>query len=222
MNARANWPQMVIFDCDGVLVDSELIANRVFLHHLQNLGLELHLEDLFERFVGRSMAYCLQDIERILGRSLPENFLSELDRDTFAAFDTELRAVEGVVDLLDRLDHIGLSYCVASSGSHGKMDKTLGLTGLLPRLRGRIFSASEVARAKPYPDIYLHAAQRMQRAPEECVVIEDSPTGVRAGVAAGMTVFGYAGHTPAAKLAAAGAKVFRHMNELPACWTTVI
>jgi beta-phosphoglucomutase-like phosphatase (HAD superfamily) len=212
----AMLPKLVIFDCDGVLVDSEILANQVFLDKLTALGLELNLADLFERFVGRTMADCMAQVEVMLGKPAPAQFVTELDRATFQAFENELKAVEGIGLVLDTLDMAKIPYCVASSGSHTKMNKTLGLTGLLPRLEGRIFSATEVARPKPFPDIYLHAAHQMHTAPQDCVVIEDSPTGARAGKAAGMKVFGYgATLSSQSKLKDTGAEVFEDMHSLP-------
>jgi HAD superfamily hydrolase (TIGR01509 family) len=208
-------PKLVIFDCDGVLVDSELLANQVFLEKLTALGLKLNLADLFENFVGRTMSACMAQVEQMLGQPAPPSFLAELDAATFRAFETDLKTVPGIEYLLDGLDAEAIPYCVASSGSHAKMDKTLGLTGLLPRLAGRIYSASEVARAKPFPDIYLYAARKMGMAAQDCVVVEDSPTGAQAGRAAGMKVFGYAALNSESKLIAAGAKVFSDMRELP-------
>lgn len=205
----------MIFDCDGVLVDSEVLANQVFLDKLTALGLKLSLNDLFDRFVGRSMAACMQEVERMLGRPPPDDFQTQLDAATFLAFEADLKPIDGIVEVLNALDRADLPYCVASSGSHQKMQKTLGLTGLLPRLRGRIFSSSEVTHSKPAPDIYLHAARKMSTAPQRCVVIEDSPTGVQAGRAAGMKVFGYAAINSEEKLEAAGAVLFKDMSALP-------
>jgi HAD superfamily hydrolase (TIGR01509 family) len=208
-------PKLVIFDCDGVLVDSELLANQVFLEKLTALGLKLSLANLFENFVGRSMSACMAQVEQMLGAPAPVGFLAELDAATFQAFESDLKAVPGIEQVLNALDAAAIPYCVASSGSHVKMDKTLRLTGLMPRLAGRIYSATEVARSKPFPDIYLYAASQMGVAPQDCVVIEDSPTGAEAGRAAGMKVFGYAVLNAESKLSAAGAKVFKDMGELP-------
>jgi HAD superfamily hydrolase (TIGR01509 family) len=208
-------PELVIFDCDGVLVDSELLANQVFLEKLTELGLKLSLADLFENFVGRTMAYCMSEVERMLGRAAPETFVADLDQATFRAFENELKVVDDIELVLDALDTVGIPYCVASSGSHQKMAKTLGLTGLLPRLSGRIFSATDVARSKPFPDVYLHAASKMLTVPEHCVVVEDSATGVQAGRAAGMKVYGYAALNSERKLLEAGAEVFKEMRQLP-------
>jgi len=207
-------PHLVIFDCDGVLVDSELISNRVFATLLGELGLPVSLEFMFENFVGRSMQHCWEQVERMLGRDVPPAVRDDLHRRTLAALQAEVKAVQGVEALLDSLD---VPYCVASSGTHAKMAATLGATGLLPRFHNRIFSATEVARGKPAPDIFLYAAGKCGVQPGSCAVIEDSPAGVAAGVAAGMTVYGYCAFTPVSRLRAAGAHhTFDTMAKLPA------
>lgn len=206
--------ELVIFDCDGVLVDSELIANRIFADMLGELGLSVTLDDMFERFVGRSMADCLALVREMLGRDVPDGFVVELQERTARAFAENLRPVPGIHAALDALT---CPTCVASSGDHAKIRMTLALTGLLERFEGRIFSATEVANGKPAPDLFLFAAERMGVPPSRVAVVEDTPTGVTAGIAAGMTVFGYAGRTPAARLREAGAAVvFADMHELPA------
>ena len=208
--------RLVIFDCDGVLVDSEPVANRTLGNMLRELGLDLTQQQIFEHFVGYSLPHCLRVIEGMLGHAAPENFLRDLQARTFAAFKTELRATPGIEQTLDALDAVGLPYCVASSGDHEKMKTTLGITGLLPRFAGRIFSVTQVAHGKPAPDIYLFAAAQMNAVPSSCAVVEDTPPGVRAGVAAGMTVFGFCAFTPAEKLRAAGAQqTFDDMQRLP-------
>jgi HAD superfamily hydrolase (TIGR01509 family) len=204
---------LVIFDCDGVLVDSELITNRIFVRMLNEVGLPLSLEDMFEQFVGRSMPQCLALVTGLLGRPLPNNFEEDFRRRSAAALKSELKAVAGIENVLAALN---VPFCVASSGTHEKMQTTLGVTGLLPRFAGKIYSVTEVARSKPHPDVFLHAASRQGVAPEACAVIEDTPTGVRAGVAAGMTVFGYCALTPRASLITAGAHhTFEYMRDLP-------
>ena len=208
--------RLVIFDCDGVLVDSEPVANRTLGNMLLELGLDLTQQQIFEHFVGYSLPHCLRVIEGMLGHAAPENFLRDLQARTFAAFKTELRATPGIEQTLDALDAVGLPYCVASSGDHEKMNTTLGITGLLPRFAGRIFSVTQVAHGKPAPAIYLFAAAQMNAVPSSCAVVEDTPPGVRAGVAAGMTVFGFCAFTPAEKLRAAGAQqTFDDMQRLP-------
>jgi HAD superfamily hydrolase (TIGR01509 family) len=205
---------LIIFDCDGVLVDSEPISNRVFTAALRELGFDWSYEQVCARFIGLSMTRCTELIEEDLGRSVPERFLDELQRRTFEMFRTEgLAAVRGVSEMLDRLD---MPFCVASSGEPEKMQTTLGLTGLLPRFTGRMFSAQQVRRGKPAPDLFLFAAESCGVAPERCVVVEDSVPGVRAAVTARMTVFGYAERSDHAALAASGAVVFDSMTDLPA------
>ena len=203
---------LIIFDCDGVLVDSEPITNRVFGEMLRELGMNVTLDDMFELFVGYSMAQCLQVVSERLGKMPPADFVQNYYNRASAALEAELTAVPGIVEALDQ---IKLPYCVASSGAHEKMRMTLGITGLLPRFEGKMFSATEVARGKPAPDIFLYAAGKLGVPPPACLVIEDTPPGVAAGVAAGMTVYGYSAQTPAARLLAAGAhRTFNDMSEL--------
>jgi len=206
---------LVIFDCDGVLVDSEPIGNRIFTAMLVDLGLRITPAEAMHDFVGRSMASCVEIIEQRLGRPVPPDFVTTLQARTFAAFEGALEAVPGIEAALDAIDAMGWPTCVASSGEHRKMHTTLGLTRLLPRFEGRLFSATEVPRGKPHPDLFLHAAARMGAAPARCAVVEDSPVGARAGIAAGMTVFGFAARTDPRLLADAGAIVFEDMTRLP-------
>ena len=205
--------ELVIFDCDGVLVDSEPISNRVFTAALRDLGFDWSYDEVCRRFIGHSMAHCLLEIEADLGRPVPECFLDELQARTFDAFREEkLQPVPGIPELLDRLE---IPFCVASSGEPEKMRTTLGLTGLLPRFEGRLFSSVQVRHGKPAPDLFLLAAESCGAAPDRCVVIEDSVAGVRAGVDAGMAVLGYGGGPAGADLAAHGATVFESMAEVP-------
>jgi HAD superfamily hydrolase (TIGR01509 family) len=205
--------ELVIFDCDGVLVDSERIAVRTDVLVLAKLGWVLTEAECIERFVGLSDKSIKAAIEAHLGRCLPDDWDQEfqsLYRDAFAA---ELTPVPGVVEALDQ---ITLPSCVASSSSHEKLRFTLGLTGLYERFAGRIFSAYEVARGKPAPDLFLYAASRMGVDPGACAVVEDSRYGVVAARAAGMRAFGFAGGlTPRAWLEAPGTVVFTDMRELP-------
>lgn len=205
--------QLIIFDCDGVLVDSERITNQVFVEMLIALGLRLTLEDMFEQFVGHSLGQCMEKITVMLGRAPPEDFLPDYRARTTAALASQLKPVPGIEAALDA---IALPWCVASSGDHAKMRTTLGVTGLLSRFEGRVFSVTDVAHPKPAPDVFLHAAQQCGTAPANCVVVEDTPTGVAAGVAAGMTVLGYCALTPPHRLLDAGAHhVFGDMADLP-------
>ena len=204
---------LVIFDCDGVLVDSELITNRVFAQMLNELGITVSLEDMFERFVGRSMPQCVEIVTQLLGHPVPRHFVEEYHTRSATALKSELKAVPDIETILPAMR---IPYCVASSGTHEKMHTTLGITGLLPQFRGKMYSVTEVARSKPFPDVFLHAARQQGVMPADCAVIEDTPTGVRAGVAAGMTVFGYCGLTPKQRLIEAGAHhTFERMRDLP-------
>ena len=198
---------LVIFDCDGVLVDSERIANRVFASLLREIGLHFTLAEMFETFVGNSMARCVEIISERLGHAPPDDLLDRYHRLSREALIRELVPVPGVAALLSALDAAGLPYAVASNGEHAKMETTLGATGLLERFEGRRFSSADVARPKPAPDLFLHAARQMGVAPGRCVVIEDSPLGVQGACAAGMTVIGFADIMPAERLRSAGASL---------------
>ena len=204
---------LVIFDCDGVLVDSEVITSRIFAQMLREIGLDVTLEEVFEQFVGVTTARCLELIEARLGGPLPAGFLDRCEELTTLALKSELKPVAGIEAVLEELT---IPYCVASNGTHAKMNTTLGLTGLLARFEGKRVSVSDVARGKPFPDVFLRSAQNFKVAPRDCAVVEDTPTGVAAGVAAGMTVFGYCAHMPARRLREAGAHhTFGRMQELP-------
>lgn len=212
-------PELVIFDCDGVLVDSELITNRVFAIMLNELGVHVTLEDMFERFVGRSMIYCCELIAGMLKGPIPDNFVEQYHIRTTAALQTELTPIAGIESVLGELNSRGVPFCVASSGSHEKMRTTLGITGLLPHFDNKLFSVTEVANSKPAPDVFLLAAGKFGASPSKCYVVEDTPTGVKAGVAAGMTVFGYCALTPAHRLIEAGAHyTIGEMVKLPRLW----
>jgi HAD superfamily hydrolase (TIGR01509 family) len=205
--------QLVIFDCDGVLVDSERITNTVFCAMLNELGLSVTLPDMFERFVGLSMPQCIELITELLGRTPPEDFVPNLRHRAEAALRAELIPIDGVAEVLEVLS---VPYCVASSGDHDKIRLTLGATGLLRSFDNRIFSVVDVDRPKPAPDVFLLAARTLGADPSRCAVIEDTPTGVRAGVAAGMRVFGFCANTPQHRLTEAGAhEVFSEMRQLP-------
>ena len=205
-------PVLVIWDCDGVLVDSERPGTRVLAESLTAAGLPMAAEEAAARFKGGSMQAVVAWAEERLGRALPAGFLEDHRARSFRAFREEVRATEGVVEALDRIARPG---CVASGGPPEKMRLTLGVAGLLPRFEGRLFSSYEVGSWKPDPGLFLHAARAMGAPPARCVVIEDSVPGVRAAVAAGIPVFGFADLTPEADLAAAGAHPFRRMEDLP-------
>lgn len=203
---------LVIFDCDGVLVDSEVISIAVDEIVLADIGWPITQDEIIERFVGRSDRHFQKVVEEHLGRKLPDDWNDSYKHLYREALERSLRSVSGVVDALDLIEY---STCVASNGSHEKMQFTLGLTGLLHRFEGRIFSASEVLHAKPAPDLFLHAATVLGFTPRQCVVVEDSVTGVNAALAAGMKVIAYGGGvTPRELLVGDGVVVIDDMSEL--------
>jgi HAD superfamily hydrolase (TIGR01509 family) len=205
--------ELVILDCDGVLVDSERLATRVEAEYLTELGWPLTQAEIVERFMGRTDQYMNEAIEARLGDRLPGDWKDQFHRRYREAFAAELVPVDGV---LEALDQIAVPTCVASGGSHDKLRFTLGHTGLYQRFEGRIFSGYEVANGKPAPDLFLHAAERMGADPARCAVVEDSRYGVIAARAAGMRAFGYAGGlTPPDHLEGHGTVVFEDMRELP-------
>jgi HAD superfamily hydrolase (TIGR01509 family) len=207
----------VIFDCDGVLVDTEVLQVAVEAEVLTELGWPMEREEVVRRWMGRTAAVQAADIRERLGDDGIRRYEELSLQQIHDAFDRDLVEVEGVSALLDVLEGVGIPMCVASSGSHERMSRTLGITGLDTRFDGRIFSALEVEHGKPAPDLFLHAASRMGVEPGSCVVLEDSLYGVQAGVAAGMRVLGYgSGLADADSLRAAGAEVFGHMSEVPA------
>ena len=202
---------LVIWDCDGVLIDSERLAIRTESQILTELGWPLSEADVLELFVGRSSRYMQTVIEEKLGR--PVDWKNQFERRIREASERELAPVEGVIDALDAID---IASCVASSSSHAMLNFKLGLTGLAERFSGRIYSADDVAHGKPDPAVFLFAAASRGVAPERCAVIEDSVSGVEAGVAAGMSVFAFTGGvTSAEKLQRKGVVLFRSMRELP-------
>ncbi len=209
---RQGLQNLVIFDCDGVLVDSEIISVSVDQKVLTDLGWSLSLDEIAERFVGRSHAYFLEVIEDHLQRKLPDDWEDEYQHLYREALNQDLQLVDGIVEALDAIE---LPMCVASNGSHSKMEFTLKRAELWSRFEGRIFSASDVTRSKPAPDLFLHAASTLGFEPSQCVVVEDSPAGVEAALAASMKVIAYAGSlTPRSKLLGDGVMVIDHMNQL--------
>jgi HAD superfamily hydrolase (TIGR01509 family) len=205
---------LIIFDCDGVLIDSEPIANRVFRDRLASVGLRLPLEEVTRTFVGNTRAGCIELAGRMLRRPLPDDFGKGWDEALYAALRAEVKPIEGVPELLASMT---VPYCVASNGEPARMALALEAAGLMPFVRDNLFTASEVRRPKPAPDLFLHAARHMGANPADCVVVEDTPTGVKAGVAAGMKVFAYAGapHADSAALRSAGGTIFDSMRALP-------
>ncbi|MBI3899222.1 MAG: HAD family hydrolase [Gammaproteobacteria bacterium] len=204
---------LIVFDCDGVLVDSEPITQGVLAAMLNELGWRISLEQTIERFVGRLVRDELGNIERQIGRPLPADFLESFVARRNAALDVRVQPVAGIHDVLATLD---LPFCVASGADRVKTELSLKRAGLFPLFDGRVFCGTEVPRTKPAPDIYFQAARVMGCAPERCAVVEDTATGVAAGVSAGMTVFGYAAANSSQPLLDAGAVVtFSDMRQLP-------
>ncbi|HEU5161446.1 MAG TPA: HAD family phosphatase [Streptosporangiaceae bacterium] len=205
---------LLILDNDGVLVDSEPIANRVLAGLLTECGHRTTYEESVRDYLGGTLRLVRDAVEPLLGRRLPDDFEDRYHERLFARMRTELTAVAGVTAALDALAAIDLPVCVASSGTHERIETALTTVGLLDRFAGRVFSAEDVARGKPYPDLFLYAAERMGADAERCLVVEDSPHGVTAAKAARMTVIGYVGLTPAARLAGADIVIDR-MADLP-------
>jgi HAD superfamily hydrolase (TIGR01509 family) len=218
MGRKADGPfELVIFDLDGVLVDSEPISSRVTAAALGEAGIEISEADVCERFLGVSTASMLRAIEAEHGRQLPEFFQEHLRAKILKAFEHELEPVSGVAALLDAL---AVDRCVASSSHPERIRRSLELAGLHERLAPHLFSASMVRAGKPAPDLFLLAAATMAAEPARCLVVEDSEVGIRAAKAAGMTVFGFTGashvrpETHAPRLRAAGADAI--FGEMPA------
>lgn len=204
--------QLVIFDCDGVLVDSEPVVMRVLARKMTEAGVQTSHEDCLRDFVGLNEQATLDLIAERFGGPVPDTWLAELGVALSAALRREVTAVPGVTAALDR---ITTPVCVASNANHAKVRLTLSTAGLLDRFSGRIFSAADVVRGKPAPDLFLHAADSLGVAPANCVVVEDSDSGVAAARAAGMRVLGYAGGSLPQQLADADG-VFSFMADLPA------
>ena len=181
---------LIIFDCDGVLVDSEVISCRSHADVLSRHGYPITQEQVFDRFLGRSTRQANLEVEAELGRALPDDFHVQLQDEQLRSFEADLEAIPHIHSALDA---IAQAVCVASSGSHQRMNVTLGRTRLYDRFAPNIFSASQVSNGKPAPDLFLFAASQLNVSPERCLVIEDSVPGVTGGRAAGMTVLGFHG-----------------------------
>jgi HAD superfamily hydrolase (TIGR01509 family) len=186
----AKTTELVIFDCDGVLVDSEPISIAVLVEALAAAGVTMSEEEAHVRFLGRSLKSMSEILHDDYGLAIDAAFLDAMRKVLYERFRAELRAVEGVAVTVDAL---GIAHCVASSSQPERIRLSLTVTGLLSRFEPNIFSASMVARGKPAPDLFLHASAAMGVAPEYCVVVEDSPAGIAAGKAAGMRVVAFTG-----------------------------
>lgn len=206
--------ELIIFDCDGVLVDSETIANRVFVEEALKLGVSISTEEAVEKFTGTSMSECIAYVETMLGDTVPDNFLQTYRERSFEAFRQELQPVKGIKSVLNQLQ---LPFCVASNGPRDKIELNLKLTGLSDYFANRIFTAYEIGKYKPDPHFYLTVAEQMNTPPSLCVVVEDSMAGVKAAKGAGMKVFAYTENSShsAQLLSEAGALPFSNMIDLP-------
>ena len=211
-----DYPDLVIFDCDGTLVDTERISVRVNLQLLNEVGGDYTEAEVRELFVGASLETYATLVEQRLGKPLEADWIQRWSDMFRGICERELEAVDGVVDALDGIAATGVPLCVASNGMLHDVVRNLGQVGIHDRFDGRIFSATDVAVGKPAPDLFLHAAADFDTAPERCAVIEDSVVGVLAARAAGMTVYAYAGGmTPAERLIGDGTHVFDDMRLLP-------
>ncbi|MFF9351412.1 HAD family hydrolase [Streptomyces sp. NPDC014734] len=206
--------ELVIFDNDGVLVDSEPISNTILAEYLTELGHPTSYQESLRDYMGAAVHRVHDLVGERTGEKLPDDFDETLHARVFAAFQQELEPVPGVTDVLAELVADGVAYCVASSGSHERIRVGHRKTGLDQWFEEDwIFSVDDVGRGKPAPDLFLYAAERMGVAPERCVVIEDSPLGVEAARAAGMDVYGFTSMMPADRLAGVNGH-FSDMNQL--------
>ncbi len=204
--------ELVIFDNDGVVVDSEFLANRVLADLLTEHGVPTTVEESVREYMGGTLATVRERVREQANVDLAAAFDDEYHQRLFAAFEADLEPVDGVVEVLAGLDH---RFCLASSGTIERIERSLTKVGLRAYFGDRVFSAEDVKRGKPAPDLFLHAAAQMGVRPANCIVVEDSPNGVAAARAADMTVLGYTGLTPASRLADAHRR-FTSMAELAA------
>lgn len=212
-------PRLILFDCDGVLVDSERLACSALSACLGRIGIVIPTDEILRRYIGKSAASIHRDIEGRFDRKLPGDFADIVQAATLDVFARELRPMPGMLPVLEAL---GTDSCVASSSTPTRIRFSLEKTGLLSHFADRIFSATQVARGKPAPDLFLFAARHMEVQPTDCLVVEDSPAGIRAARAAQMRVVAFLGGShcdadSATRLQDAGARLLaHHASELPA------
>ncbi|MDB5978774.1 MAG: hypothetical protein JWR07_5534 [Nevskia sp.] len=211
MARRGMNPGLILFDCDGTLVDSEELGTSVLLEMAAELGLNLPLHETNAYFRGWKLDQCVEQIRIWLGRELPGDFVAQVRTRTQEVFKARLQPVPGALKVVRALHH--LPMCVASSGPREKIELSLSLTGLLPYFKDHIFSGYEVGSWKPDPGLFLHAAQAMGVKPADCVVVEDSLVGVQAGIAAGMTVYAYQPEAVDPQIPE-GVRILRRLEEL--------
>jgi HAD superfamily hydrolase (TIGR01509 family) len=207
---------LLIFDCDGVLVDSEATSNRVLTKAITEAGVPMGAQEVAETFEGMRLVDIQAEVEKRLGSRLPPRWLADFEAERAAAFEEGLDPVPGVADVLAKASGAGVPVCVASQARQEKTELTLRLTGLSGFFRPTsLFSSVMVERGKPHPDLFLFAAEAMGFEPADCIVVEDGVPGVEAGCSAGMRVLGYGPDSRSERLADAGAEVFASMAELP-------
>ncbi len=208
---------LVIFDCDGVLVDSEPLSNAVLARALTRAGLPTTPEQAVATYKGLHIRDVLEHAEQALGTTLPPGFVPDFEDARAEAFQRELRPVHGAAETVAAIRAAGIAVCVASQGKRSKTELTLGLTGLRSLFgEDAVFSAHSVKRGKPHPDLFLHAARVMGTPPDHTTVVEDTVVGVTAAVAAGMRVIGYGADSDPERLRGAGAELIDNLTELPA------
>ena len=198
---------LIIFDCDGVLVDSEAIGNKFIAEALTDLGIETSTDEALGEFLGGKLTQIKISVEKKLDKKLPDNWVDKIYAKQFAEFKKSLKPITGIENVLRELKKNDVLMCVGSNGPLNKMDVSLSVTGLAHYFRGRIFSADHVGIPKPAPDLYLYCAEQLNCIPQRCLVVEDSPRGAAAGVSAGMTVFGYSGTDNSNDLRRAGCSI---------------
>lgn len=202
----------VIFDCDGVLVDSETIGNQVMVEMANELGATINLDYALKHFKGNSLKNCVIQIAKLIDDKIPLNFELDYRARSFEKFKSHIQPIEGILDLVKNLE---IPFCVASSGPENKIKLNLGLTGLLPYFENKIFSCFTIQKWKPDPAIFLLASQTMGFQPNECVVIEDSSIGVTAAINGGFDVFGFTAHDYDNELKENATRTFDSMLKLP-------
>ncbi|TDO99156.1 HAD family hydrolase [Flavobacterium sp. 245] len=201
----------IIFDCDGVLVDTEKIGNGILLEMASEYGFDMKIEDAYRNFNGRNLKDCFRHIEEAIDQKLPENFEEDYRQKSFEAFKTQVKPMEGVVDFIEKLK---IPYCVASSGPVEKIRLNLEVAGLLDKFENKIFSSYQINSWKPEPGIFLYAAKEMGFKVEDSIVLEDSKAGVKAGISGGFKVYGFANGYNNSDLEEEGAILFNNYEEL--------
>ncbi len=207
---------LVIFDNDGVLVDSEVLANTLLAEILTGYGMTITWRDCVDLYLGSTLTRVRDLVEAELGHAIPDDFETVYRARVYPVLEQSVQPIPGVVSVLDAIDDAGLDMCVASSAIHRRIQITLTTAGLIDRFDGRLFSAEDVGRGKPAPDLFLHAAATLGVEPARCAVVEDSPAGIEAANAAGMTAFAYGALTPHRLLLDATGGLVDDMAALPA------